>query len=286
MCRFVAYKGHSMSMADLLLRPRHSLIQQSFHARERKEPLNGDGFGVGWYAPEVNPIPVVFTSITPAWSNMNLHRLADKIMSGCFFAHVRAASAGMAVSEINCHPFQNRQYLWMHNGKIAGFRAIRRRLCDSLDDGFYDGIQGTSDSEHAFALFLQFLSGQQDKQDPAAIAGALEQTIRQINSWTSDAGIEGISRLNIAVTDGQTIVATRYVSDLDGEANTLYIGKGANFGVHEQDYRFSAARSRPGVVVIASEPLTDDRSDWATVPVNHMLTITPDMDIRIVPITA
>ena len=50
--------------------------------------------------------PQVFTSITPAWNNENLNRLATKLESGVIFAHVRAAYPGMPVSEQNCHPFQ------------------------------------------------------------------------------------------------------------------------------------------------------------------------------------
>jgi len=50
MCRFLCYKGPEILLTDLLYRQQNSLILQSFKARERKEPLNGDGFGVGWYA--------------------------------------------------------------------------------------------------------------------------------------------------------------------------------------------------------------------------------------------
>jgi len=85
MCRFVVYRGSDISMADLLSRSNCSLIRQSYDARERKEPLSGDRFGVGWYVPGVDPFPCVFTRITPAWSNRNLHRLTDKIRTGARF---------------------------------------------------------------------------------------------------------------------------------------------------------------------------------------------------------
>ena len=52
MCRFMIYKGKkSMLMADLLTHPARSIITQSYDSRERMQcnPLNGDGFGVGWY---------------------------------------------------------------------------------------------------------------------------------------------------------------------------------------------------------------------------------------------
>lgn len=70
----------------------------------------GDGFGVGWYEPDVVDsetanTPCIFTSVTPAWNNNNLIRLAEKIKSPLVFAHVRASTAG-TVTETNCHPFQ------------------------------------------------------------------------------------------------------------------------------------------------------------------------------------
>ena len=54
MCRFMVYKGdRSMLMADLLTRPARSVVTQSYASLERfqNNPLNGDGFGVGWYVP-------------------------------------------------------------------------------------------------------------------------------------------------------------------------------------------------------------------------------------------
>ncbi|KAJ1628031.1 nucleophile aminohydrolase, partial [Pavlovales sp. CCMP2436] len=86
--------------------------------------VNGDGFGVGWYDEEPctsDEEPCIFTSIQPAWNNLNLGRLARKVRSPLIFAHVRAAYPGMPVSEVNCHPFVYGRYMWMHNGSIASF---------------------------------------------------------------------------------------------------------------------------------------------------------------------
>lgn len=68
----------------------------------------GDGFGVGWYdsdPDEGSGTPCIFTSVTPAWSNSNLVRLAERIKSPLLFAHVRASTSG-AVTEANCHPWK------------------------------------------------------------------------------------------------------------------------------------------------------------------------------------
>jgi len=47
MCRFAAYLGPEIFISSLVTEPHHSIIHQSYHAKERIEPLNGDGFGIG-----------------------------------------------------------------------------------------------------------------------------------------------------------------------------------------------------------------------------------------------
>ena len=66
-----------------------------------RRPVNGDGFGLGYYPEDKtnNDGPAIFTAITPAWSNMNLERLAEKTQSSLVFAHVRASTSG-ALAEI------------------------------------------------------------------------------------------------------------------------------------------------------------------------------------------
>jgi len=268
MCRFLCYKGPQILLADLLYRPQHSLILQSFKARERTEPLNGDGFGVGWYATNISPTPCVFTSLTPAWSNQNLRRLSEHVESSCFFAHVRAASPGMRVGEENCHPFQHHRFLWMHNGTIEGFWQIRRRLRASLPDQLYDAIQGTTDSEHAFAVFLQLLGDTERVCSAKEMGQALVLTIAQLERWTAETGSSAPSYFNFAVTDGQSIAAVRYVSNPALEPASLY-------------YSVAGKHANERTVVIASERLNEDSTDWIRVAPNHVVTITQELTVNI-----
>ena len=127
MCRFIAYIGEPILLDEILFKPKNSLIRQSIHAREASEPLNGDGFGLGWYMVDGHKSPGIFVSTQPAWNDQNLAHISSKIRSGCFFAHVRAASEG-GVSKYNCHPFQYKHLLFMHNGGIGGFKKIKRAL--------------------------------------------------------------------------------------------------------------------------------------------------------------
>jgi len=273
--------GPEILLSDLLYSPNNSLILQSYKSKERKEPLNGDGFGVGWYAPKISPTPCVFTSLTPAWNNQNLKRLSEHVKSSCFFAHVRAASPGMMVSEANCHPFQFGRYLWMHNGTIQGFWQIRRRLRASLPDAFYNAIEGTTDSEHAFAVYLKML-GDTDTQHSAKEMGqALVSTIVQLERWTAETKIVAPSYYNFAVTDGQNVAAIRYVSDQTLEPASLYYATDRRYQCADGICQLVDCDQRERALVIASERLSEDNDHWVRVAPNHLLTVNQNLEANV-----
>lgn len=281
MCRFLCYLGPEILLSDLLYRAKNSLILQSYKSKERKEPLNGDGFGVGWYAPQNSETPCVFTSITPAWSNGNLLRLSEHVKSPCFFAHVRAASPGMMVSEFNCHPFQYGQYLWMHNGTIHGFWQIRRRLRSALPDKFYNAIQGTTDSEHAFGIFLSLLGNTQQQHSAEKLGETLIRTITQLERWTAEAESDAPSYYNFAVTDGRSVAAIRYVSDQRSEPASLYFAAEKKYQCVDGIGQFVDCSTNERAVVIASERLSEDTGNWFRVAPNHVLTVSEELEIKV-----
>ena len=284
MCRFLIYRGREVFLSDLLTESDQSLIKQSFKARERAEPLNGDGFGVGWYSHDIDPIPCVFTSTRPAWSNRNLRRLAEKVRSTCVFAHVRAASPDSAVSQANCHPFQYQQFLWMQNGWIPEFKKVRRRLRDRLDDQFYNMIQGTTDTEHAFGLFLHRMKKRLQDYNLETLRATLVKTIRDLSKLHTATESTEPAFFNFAVTDGHNIVASRYVTDTEIDAQSLYIAEGRRFISVDGAYDMTPAEGRVEAAIIASEPLTADREDWKAVPANHIVTVSPELHIDVSPL--
>ncbi|KDD72798.1 hypothetical protein H632_c2885p0, partial [Helicosporidium sp. ATCC 50920] len=245
-CRLMAYFGvEPILVADVVLWPARSIIKQSYEARERKDDsslpfhlgygnLNGDGFGIGWFPRAsslcVDANPCVFTSVTPAWNNENLNRLATKLESGLIFAHVRAAYPGMPVSEQNCHPFQWGRYLFMHNGVVAGFMRLRRALLARFSDAVYNTVQSFhSDSAVSFALFLNCLPDLTSVHPPKVLLRALEDAIATIREVQAEVGITATSLLNFVVSDGATMVATRYVSAPGEEPASLYYAEGGGF---------------------------------------------------------
>lgn len=49
MCRLLAYLGKPILLEELILKPEHSLLVQSYQPKELEVALlNADGFGIGW----------------------------------------------------------------------------------------------------------------------------------------------------------------------------------------------------------------------------------------------
>lgn len=282
MCRFILYVGTPITLASLITEPSHSLINQSVRARESDEPMNGDGFGVGWYVPELSNRPAVFRSITPAWNNQNLLDLARVTRTGVVLAHVRAATRGQPVTELNCHPFASGPYCFMHNGDIGGFSAVRRRLQATLRDDPFNAIRGSTDSEHLFALFLNHTAGGR-AHGAAAMAYALERAIRDVLSMQADAGVEEPSYLNVAVSDGKEAVVCRFTTDIPEHAASLYLHSGRRYICVGGACRMIQPEAGQGAVIVASEPLSDDPG-WAVIQPNTMVLIREDRTTQAVPV--
>jgi len=280
----MAYKGTPIIMDKLLYQPKNSLVNQSIHAKEIEEPLNGDGFGVGWYAPEVNPEPATFVSVNPAWSNRNLRNLAPRVKTECLLAHVRAATVG-EVSEANCHPFQYKTLLMAHNGGIEEFGKVKRKIREPLSDEIYNWIKGATDSEHIFANFLNYLYKNHKTVTPDTVADSLEHTFSFVNKLIADAGIADPAYLNMAVTNGSFIVATRYCSDPKEDALTLYHSEGSRYVVEDGNTRLEAPEDDDKAVLIVSEKLTEGK-EWTLIPKNHLVMVEQNFNVRVRPIKA
>lgn len=184
--------------------------------------------------------------------------------------------------------------MWMHNGGLGGWKQIKRKLGQRLADKWYLGVQGGTDSEWAFALFLDTLErmGYDPSMPPAAgfgptvIRQAMLKTIKQINDFIAeipedvirDEKVDTRSLLNFAVTDGHSVVCSRYVSSRTDEAASLYYSSGTTWedkssrGEYQMDRRDKGA----DIVLVASEPLTFERGIFNS-RVNYvLLSLTPN----------
>lgn len=168
----------------------------------------------------------------------------------------------------------------MHNGGIAEFESIKRSLQAFLPDKIFHITQGNTDSEWCFALYLAILnslgpitstsgSGSSDFIDsttpfpPSLLRQAMLDTIAKLNSFARAAGVTEPSLMNFCVTDGETVVATRYISSKQQEAASLYYSSGTTFSEYAPGghYRMSKLDKRENIIMIASEPLTFEKGE-------------------------
>ena len=258
MCRLLSYLGSPVQLDRLLYQPEHSLIVQSYQPREMTAGLlNADGFGVGWYHPTRQTEPFTYKNTLPIWSDVNLPPLSRYVESDCIVASIRSATPGQAVDLSNCPPFQQKSILAVHNGFIENFRqTLYRPIRDRLTDQAYQSIQGSTDSEHLFALLLTQL----ETFPELTLAEALQKTLTLLSHLGQfyQAGFAA----NLIFSDGKQLVVSRFANRT---VPTLYWLRNA------PDF--------PDAVLVASEPLF--AGEWTACPENTMLTIGEDLDIQI-----
>ncbi len=281
MCRFLAYIGKPVLANDLLYRPQHSLIErQSIGAQEMSIPINGDGFGISWYDFELDDEPCQFRSVRPSWSDLNLRSLARKVKTSMIFAHVRAATPGSLVEEVNCHPFIHGKLTWMHNGMVQGFGTIRRALLRELRDEAYDAIHGSTDSEHLFGLFLNNLADPSGPVTTDQMVEAMYGMFADFNRLLYEHDIREHSYLNLCVSNGTSLIATRYTTNPRVQPASLYYMFGREYVCDATRCYMVPDEGRSEAIIIASEPFTSHKSDWVKVGRNSMIIVDEDLSIR------
>lgn len=231
MCRHLAYVGPSVTIEKLVVKPEHSLLQQSFAPRYQTHgTINADGFGVGWYDRDKRLEPARYRTTRQIWADLSFASIAGLVSSNAVLAAVRSASPGMPIEETSTPPFTEGPWLFSHNGFVPGFRTgVGRELRRKVSETRALGIAGATDSELLFALVLDRL----DAGTPPA--DALVSVIGLVEELTT-------ARLNLLLTDGERIAATAC-------RNSLFVFDD---------------RQLTGAVVVASEPYDDD-AGWEAV---------------------
>jgi ergothioneine biosynthesis protein EgtC len=263
MCRLLAYIGSAVSLEALLFQPEHSLVVQSYQPREMLSGVvNADGFGVGWYDLQKNNHPFIYKNTLPIWNDINLPSLSRYVKSGNVLAYVRSATTGQALDFSNSQPFQYDDLLFIHNGRIDKFRqTLYRPIRNHLSNEVYNWISGTTDSEHIFAMVLNYLLENPGKSIEQALHLALIELKELAQEFQTDA------LANLVISDGKQIIASRYATK--SPAPSLYwLKNSVNF-----------PNSGSNSVIIASEPLFT--GNWNACPENSIISVGENCDIRI-----
>ena len=259
MCRLLAYLGSPISLEKLLYNHEHSLITQSYNPQEMiSGTVNADGFGIGWYHSQKDTEPFTYKHTIPIWNDINLPNLSRYIESRCVVSYVRSATAGQALDLSNCQPFQYQHLLFIHNGKIDNFRrTLYRPIRSILNDEIYQWTNGTTDSEHIFALLINELHNYPDK----SLEQAMHLTLLKLKELSDS--YDTYTYANLVVSDGNRLVASRY-STKPPAPSLYWLQNDVNI---------------PNSVILASEPLF--KGNWNSFPENSILSVGENDDIRI-----
>jgi glutamine amidotransferase len=287
MCRVLAYLGEPISLEHVLFETDSSLVRQSYSPRMMAAFLNLAGFGmVAWRSIRTED-PFTYRVTTLPAFDRNLHALAAKLAPTCLVAHVRGItySAREMISEANLHPFRfpRARVALAHNGHLREFGRMRYDLIRHVRPELASEIEGTTDSEWIYALVLSQLEDPYGVPEPRELADAAVSALRVLREVRARHGIDTSSPVNLCLTTGHALVATRFSFDYgwypdedvlletDLPYVSLWYTLGGEYALRDGESAMTASDT-PRSLLVASEPLTVDTSTWLEVPEYSMIT--------------
>ncbi|BFZ62406.1 hypothetical protein YB2330_003500 [Saitoella coloradoensis] len=276
---------------------------------------NVDGFGVAYYTSTQSQFnsggesdsarPCTYKNIRPALNDLNFRSLCAHTETQALFAHIRAAPGLTPVVETNNHPFVFGRYAFMHNGCVASFEGIRVKLLQKLSEKARRNVLGTTDSEHAAALFFTLLGDDWECRQPLEkLRDTMRETVKtlleMIKEVPEETGAMGAhSSLNFAVTDGIQLLALRFSSSPEQEPPSLYYSTKAGITLnrkypdHPDGQEAAKAHKQCGLggnkmpgehgkhVIVASEPSTYKEEEWELVPRDNIVLVDDKREVKL-----
>lgn len=274
MCRVAAHLGNAQSLDDLLFTAENSLVSQSV-SPQLMSLLNIGGFGVvAWDEQSEDPdLPFSYRLPGVPVFDRNLKALAVKLRVTAAVAHVRGVvyDPEERVGPHNLHPFRfpGARIALAQNGDLHDFASMRFDLLPHLHPAIPAQIEGTTDTEWVYALVLSQLEDPFGPADPDELAGATVRALEILRDVRSRRGIRTQSPVNLVLTDGACLVATRFCFDYG------WYPQDESFFAGEREFDFTTLWFRRGAdggsVQVASEPLDGDRRAWAEAEEYSML---------------
>lgn len=237
MCRHVAYLGPPVAVADLVLSPEHSLLEQTWAPAEMRGSgsVNADGFGIGWYAGPGDALR--YRRSVPMWADESLPDFARFVRTTAMVAAARNGTVGMPVTETACAPFREGRWLFSHNGVVTGWPDRLETLAAGLPTLDLMRLEAPTDSALLWALARSRLRE----------GASLDAVVEEVTTVVAQAAPG--SKLNLLLTDGETVAASTW-------GHSLYV------------------LDRPDRVVVSSEPFGPSSDPWQPVPDQHLVVAT------------
>ena len=261
MCRLFGFRSNTPARVHQeLVYERNSLRAQSVEHK--------DGWGIASYVD--GPFPEVAHGVGPAHLDPEFERVSNLVSSRAVIAHVRLASVG-PVALPNAHPFSWKHWTFAHNGTLQRFDVHRSELESRLDTEFRALIQGDTDSERCFYLFLTLLRRRGGLDNPSFedVARALAKTA-DIGVAISEVGATKPSSTNFIVTDGRQLLATR-------RHRTLFYSERLPIAECPQP---PPCEGRPLRHFIVASEILDSETHWYEVPENSVVGVAADLTFR------
>jgi gamma-glutamyl hercynylcysteine S-oxide hydrolase len=238
-CRHLAYLGPPVAVADVVLAPEHSLLEQTWAPSDMRGSgtVNADGFGIGWYDGPGDARR--YRRAVPMWADGSLPDLARHIRTTALVAAARNGTVGMPVTEAACAPFRHGRWLFSHNGVVLGWPTALSGLAERLPVTDLMRLEAPTDSALLWALVLRRLV------DGASVESAVEGVTTEVGTTAPG------SRVNLLLSDGQTIAASTW-------GHSLSVLEG------------------PDHVLVASEPIGASERDWQPVPDQSLVVLTAE----------
>ena len=268
---------------DLLFKSDSSLMKQTY-APQMLKLMNLAGFGMAaWEQNSHNPeIPFIYKTISVPFFDRNLKVLAQKLRPTCLIAHIRGVlyDPSSKVNIQNVHPFQYEGFklAMAHNGDLAYMDEMKFELLDYIKPEIAKKIEGTTDSEWMYALLMSQVEDPTKDLELNEILPARESTLKILKQVRNKQGIALASYVNLFLSDGNDLVATRFTFDLGCYEDkidefelsladlSLWYTLGQDYGWHEDEWKLIGSAANADSVMVASEPLSRDITNWTEVP--------------------
>lgn len=301
MCRVLAYLGEHIALDDLLYGTDSALIRQFYEAR-MMSLLELGGFGMmAWAGRSLQPQrPFVYKTPHPPVFDHNLESLVSKLEVGAVMAHVRGVLHGPrpALGPQNVHPFRfaGAPFALAMNGDLDRFSEMRFRLLDYIRPEWAERIEGQTDTEWIYSLVLSQLPRTGDDPTVEQVCDATERTLAILRAVRERCGIATASPLNLVIGDGRMLVVIRFTFDYGwyGDGGSYLVGQrrndytslwftvGSDYGPRDDEWVMRGDGPATSIMV-ASDPITKDRSTWVEAPDYSMLSVAAvegQLDVR------
>lgn len=271
MCRLYGFRATEPTKVECtLVLAQNALMSQS--RTDLRGTSHPDGWGIGYYE---GASPKTERRNTAAYQDLHFSITAERMYARTVLAHVRRATIGGASLE-NTHPFVYGRWSFAHNGTVHGYERVAPQLERETDSSLRRLRRGHTDSELVFYWLLSRLKATGIDLGSSSDCRSLVDTMRDAIR-TLDARCRGVhsgkpAQLNLILTDGRVLVASRWGNSLHWVART---------GVHDCEIcgiphirRGTGTEYR--AVVVASEPISHE--NWQELAEGAILCV--DQDVR------